>query len=840
MSARGGEPGEFGDLLRKLRVASGLSQEELAERAGLSARGLSDLERGLHRAPHRDTAQRLADALELGATERAALLAGRSSRVRIAPRTATSPWDLSGVSPNLVQAPTAALPLQLSSFVGREQEVVQLRRLLQSTRLFTLVGTGGVGKTRLALQVADEVRSEYADGAWLVELAALAEPGLVPQAVSSRLGIREQPGRPLSDTLADALSHKHLLLILDNCEHVLHACAELVQTLLERCAGLRILATSRETLRVAGETAWRVPPLSVPPADQEMTVATLAAHEAPCLFLDRARAVVPGLAIGEREATAIAAMCRRLDGIPLAIELAAARVRVLGLEQLAERLDDQLRLLVGGVRGAPSRQQTLRATLDWSYALLPDTERALLRRLAVFAGGWTLEAAEALAAVEGIGAAQVLDLLEHLVDKSLVLVEDRHGHARYRLLEPIRQYAHEQLVASGEAETAAQRHATYFLALAKTAEDALWVPQPNTWQQRLEQEHDNLRGALRWLTVNGDVVRAQDLGSALARFWLLGGYHREGRTWLTELVRLGSAAEPSVVRANVLIWTGTLAGFQGDYAAARQFLEQGLAIAQQAGDREATAHALYRLADVAWWSGDHTTAAAMGEAALAASRAAGHGALEASSLFSLGAAAWGRGEFVEASARLDECLVLSRQIGFQRGVAMALGMLGRVSLAQADLDLARAQLASSQEVFGSIDFPWGVALVLVPLGWVALERGELARSRALLLESVQLYEQLGERGWVLKSLEGFAALAVAEERHEQAARLAGAVSSLRAQAAAYSPPVEREALERWLNVSRARLGAKHTELAEAAGRLLSLEEAIAEAVTIRPDLPVDH
>jgi non-specific serine/threonine protein kinase len=523
-------------------------------------------------------------------------------------------------------------------------------------------------------------------------------------------------------------------------------------------------------------------------------------------------------------------MCRQLDGSPLAIELAAARVRVLGVLDLAERLTDQLHLLVGNTRDVPSRQQTMRATLDWSYGMLPPTEQALLQRLAVFAGGWTLNAAEAVVVGEGIRAPQVLDLHEHLVDKSLIFVEDRHGRFRYRLLEPIRQYAHERLVAGGGAEPANQRHAAYFLALAKAAEPELWGPQLSTWQRRLEREHDNLRAGLRWLIDQEDITQAQEMGGALARFWLMHGYHGEGRTWLADLVRLAGAGDATAVRAKVFIGLGMLAGFQGDYAAARPILEEGLGVAREAKDPESIAHALYRLSDLAWWSGDDTRARSMGEAALAASRAAGHGALEASSLFSLGAAAWGQGRFAEARARLDECYALSQLVGFPRGVAMALALLGRVSLALGDLDLANAQLTSSQDVFGTFDFPWGTAFVLVPLGWVALQRGNVAKARTLLVQSVRLYEQLGERVWVLRSLEGLAAVAVAEGRNEQAARQAGAVSALRARASVFALPVEQIQLEHWLKSARARIGEEQAELAATAGRLLQLEQAIAEAV----------
>jgi non-specific serine/threonine protein kinase len=374
-------PSPFGELLRRHRAAAGLTQAELAERAGLSARGVSDLERGARRAPRRATLARLAAGLRLPAAERAALAAaGRRPRAPVGPR------------------PPPNLPLPLTSFVGRARELAEVAALLPTTRLLTLTGAGGVGKSRLALAAAERARAAYPDGAWLVELAALADPGLVPHAVAAALGVREQPGRPPAETLAAWLAGKRLLLVLDNCEHLLDACAQLAEALLRAAPGLTILATSRERLSAAGEVAWRVPPLAAPAPGAPAAPAALTCVDAARLFVARAGEVAPGFALTGATAAAVAAICRRLDGIPLALELAAAWAATLSPEQIAMRLDDSLRLLTGGRRTAPARQRTLRATLDWSHALLTGPERALLRRLAVFAGGFTVEAAEAVGA----------------------------------------------------------------------------------------------------------------------------------------------------------------------------------------------------------------------------------------------------------------------------------------------------------------------------------------------------------------------------------------------------------------------------------------------------------
>src|SRR5713226_5481995 len=371
-----------------------------------------------------------------------------------------------------------------------------VKQLLSSTALLTLTGSGGCGKTRLALQVAADLLEEYADGVWLVELAPLADPALVPQTVASALGVRDAPGRPLTATLTDYLRSKSLLLVLDNCEHLLEAGAQLADALLRSCPRLRLLASSREGLGIGGEQTYRVPSLSLPDARHLPPLERLRDFEAVQLFADRARLSQATFAVTQANALSVAQVCQRLDGIPLAIELAAARVKALSVEKLNERLDDMFRLLTGGSRTALPRQQTLRALIDWSYDLLSPSEGALLRRLSVFAGGWTLEAAEAVCAGEGVEEWEVLDLLTSLVEKSLVLYEERGGEGRYRLLETVRQYARDRLLEAGEAEAVRGRHLGFVLRLAEEAEPKLSGPEQVVWLDRLEAEHDNLRAAL--------------------------------------------------------------------------------------------------------------------------------------------------------------------------------------------------------------------------------------------------------------------------------------------------------------------------------------------------------
>lgn len=450
------ETGQFGALLRRFRLAAGLSQEQLAERAGLSRRGISDLERGARGRPYPNTVRRLAEALDLDGTARAQLQAVRASKTG---------WLSSG----------RPLPVPLSSFVGRQHELSDVRRLLETARLLTLTGAGGIGKTRLALEVARALDQEASSlQVALVELAALNDPAMVPSNIARALGVLEQPARPLLDTLADAVGARRLLLVLDNCEHLVEACAKTAEMLVRGCAALRILATSRQPLGVLGEVVWRVPSLALPWPSRATTIAEVGRSEAARLFIERAQAALPGFTATVQNAPAIAQICHRLDGIPLAIELAAARIPALGVEQIAARLDDRLRLLAGRSRTGLPRQQTLRGTLDWSYHLLDESERILFRRLAVFSGGWTLEAAEAVCASEApdLQREDVPELLVELVDKSLVVAEDLGGEMRYRLLETTRQYALEKLGSAGEDARVRRRHLYWFRGLAERARSA--------------------------------------------------------------------------------------------------------------------------------------------------------------------------------------------------------------------------------------------------------------------------------------------------------------------------------------------------------------------------------
>ena len=576
----------LGALLRRYRLAAGLTQESLAERAALSVRGISDLERGVNRAARPVTVALLADALALSQEDRADLVAA--------------------ASPEPVRAVPTNVPLALTSFVGREDDVAALLPLLSHTRLLTLTGAGGCGKTRLALEVARRLAEQptpsVADGIWLVELAALDTPTLPPLEVATVLGLRERPGHALLDGLIALLRPQRLLLILDNCEHLLAACAQLAETLLRVCPHLTILATSREALRIAGEQPWRVPSMRLPEPWGQRSPDQAVACEAVQLFVQRAQVVRPDWTMTAPQVRLIEQVCRRLDGIPLAIELAAARLATLSLDQLAARLDDRFRLLTGGSRTALPRQQTLRATLDWSYELLSPPEQRLLRRLAIFAGGWTLEAAEAVCSGDGLAAEDVLDLLGRLVAKSLVGLEDERTDTHYGLLETVRQYAWETLAAAGEETATRDRHLAWAVTLSEHAAQRIGGTEREVWLDRLESELENLRTALQWSNQEGRAETGLRLATALEDFWYMRGYASEGRRWLEDLLARGAAAPG--LRARALDVQGLLALYHSDEAAAVAHFEAAYVLHQEEGDASGAAWALTHRALVAIYQGD--------------------------------------------------------------------------------------------------------------------------------------------------------------------------------------------------------------------------------------------
>jgi predicted ATPase/DNA-binding SARP family transcriptional activator len=736
------------------------------------------------------------------------------------------------------------LPLALTSFIGRTREIGEVTRLLATTRLLTLTGAGGCGKTRLALAVAAELVAAYPDGVWLVELAALADGVLVPQAVATVLGVQEQAQRPLTATLVDALRPRDLLLVLDNCEHLIDACAHLAQSLLVGCAQLRILATSREALGIAGETTWLVPSLPLPDMQQLPPVAELAQVEAVRLFAERAAAALPTFTLTPANMAMVAQICGRLDGIPLAIELAAARVKVVSVDQLATRLDDCVRLLAGGSRTALPRQQTLRAAIDWSYNLLSEEERALFRRVAVFAGGWTLEAVEVVCAAAEISSAAVLELLAHLVDKSLVVVEPpREGQVRYRLLEPIRQYALEKLRGVEEAAAIRRQHALFFLALAEAAEPKLQGPEQALWLDRLAAEHDNLRAALRCMLDQTEGEITLRLSGALWHFWYTHGFVSEGRRWLEDALTTtctprGSPRQWMAVRAKALYGASVLAEEQADYTQTVALCEQSLALFRNLGDQTGAAHSLVGLGRVMMSQGDQQRAEMLLEESLALFRDMGDQEGITRSLYCLGLVALAQDKLQQARSLFEESLALQRALGDKKSIFWLVNGLGEVARCQGDDARAEACYSECLLLAQEVGFKRGTASVLHDLGQVALARGDYARAALRFAESLAMFQALGHKQGIAHCLAGVAGLASAVGQPERAAQVFGAMEALLDATNLILVPADHMAYSRNLAHARSHLDADAFAAAWAVGRALPLEQAVAEALRVTDEVMV--
>lgn len=818
----------FGRALKDYRLMAGLTQEALAAGAGVSGRGIQALEHGTNM-PQQATVQRLAAALRLDADARACFLALAAPIPRPQRSTAVLGRDDRTVAPG--PAPDAAphnLPLSLSSFVGRVGEATTLGDLLARTRLLTLIGTGGVGKTRLAVHVAGLVRDRYPQGVWLVELASLAEPSLVPQAVAGVLAIRADMCRPLPETLVAALRSKHLLLVLDNWEHLLDACALLVEMLLRACPQVQVLATSREALGLTGEVTWRVPSLVLPGAQAIPPLDLVAPCEAVQLFVERAVAVQPHFALTAATAPAVTQICRRLDGIPLALEMAAARLRGLGVDQLAARLDERFQLLTGGSRTALPRQQTLQATVEWSYNLLTMPERIVFDRLSVFAGGFTTEAAEAVCAGREIAAQDVLGLLLRLVDKSLVMAEDETAtSARYRLLETLRPYGRRQLGAQADAAAVYGRHAAYFLALAEEAEPRLQAPLQLRWLVRLETEVDNLRAALRWWLEQDAVEEAVRLAVAVTGlgFWAVRVGMAERRVWLVQVLALSGAASTRI-RIKALGRAGLFAAVQGDVTGAHPLLEEALILARQAGDQPATAWLLDTLGVLALQQDNYAHGQTLLEESLAQYRVMDDhwGVVEA--ICHLSQALTPQGAYARAEALLAEGLTIARHMGERRHLAFILEVQGEVAFALGSQADARRLWEESLAGYHQLTDILGLASVENDLGRLAVRQADYAVACAHYVSSLT-YQQEGQVMWrVAGSLAGLAVVAAAQGEAAHALCLAAASIASEEATGFRLPAPAREAVGRAITTARAVLGERAATEAWAAGRAMTLEQAL--------------
>ncbi|MDO8474641.1 MAG: tetratricopeptide repeat protein [Candidatus Rokubacteria bacterium] len=668
------------------------------------------------------------------------------------------------------------LPRQLTTFIGRERVIAEAKRLLAETHLLTVTGPGGSGKTRLSLEIAASLLDEYPDGVWLVEFAPQADPALVPQVLATTLGAREEAGgRPLVTTLVDHLRPKRVLLLFDNCEHLIDACARLSDALLRGCPEVKILSTSREALGLTGEVTFRVPPLSLPDSGHLPPLERLTEYEAIRLFVDRAAAVKLDFTLTDGTAPAVVQICQRLDGIPLALELAAARVRTLSVQQITAHLDERFRLLTGGSRTALPRHQTLRGLIDWSYGLLSEAERGLFRRVSVFVGGWTLEAAAAVCVGDGVDRYDIVDLLGRLVDKSLCLTDGQGSDPRYRLLETIRQYGLEKLMETAEGQVVRDHHRDFYLGFAEDAEPRLRGSEQVSWLKRLEADHDNLRAALRWSLDREETEPALRLGSALWMFWDTHGYLREGREWLDELLARAhdlpaSAVTPVSRRALARVFDGAahLRARWSEFAKTIDLQTQGLAVWRELGDKRGIAEALDHLGDTTRTLGDRARGKALVAESLALFRELADQRGTAHALNNLAEMVSADGDLASARSLLEESVPLFEAIEDRRGLSHALDNLGGVLTAEGDFGPAEALYSKSLRLAEELDDNHAIATALRSLGGVAHHRRDHARARNFYEASVARFREMNDGFCLAKSLIGFALASHEAGDHEHA------------------------------------------------------------------------
>jgi predicted ATPase/DNA-binding CsgD family transcriptional regulator len=732
-------------------------------------------------------------------------------------------------SPGFVATQTLNnLPAQVSSFIGRDGELAEVRALVGSWRLVTLTGTGGAGKTRLALQVAAGLAAGAGDGVWFADLAPLGDPDLVAVTVADVLGVRQEPGRPVLDTLVEAVGGRSLLLLLDNCEHVIGACAKLADTLLRGCPNLTLLATSREPLGIDGERVYRVPSMGIPAAGDDTDA--IRASEAVRLFTDRAGQHGVTLAWDQETASVIGRVCRRLDGIPLAVELAAARLRVMPTVELEARLDRRFSLLTGGSRAAPPRQQTLRAMVDWSWELLPGAERAVLARLSVFAGEFGLAAAEAVAAGPDVPAAEILGHLGALVDKSLVQFGDTGtGPGRYRLLETVRQYAAGQLDAHGPAAVnhARTAHRDYYLALAEAAAPRLVAHDQAAWLDRLDAELGNLRAAIAFSLTQPDPEPGLRLGASLRVYWRARGHAAEGAGALRTLLDAPAAQEATLPRARALTAAAGLLQQMGSYAIAEDYSQEGLAIARAVGDDYLLGELLYVRAWVMLRQGQQDAALPLIEQGLGLARRLGDPHLTGFLLTARANATYAAGDPAGAARNAAEALRLFRQAGDRQHMGTMLGNLGNYELSAGDLDAARGHLTESLDIFRALNHRDGIAYQTVNLGLAEYLSGSPDTAEALFAESLDLARRMGMKALTAYPLIGLALAGHAGAGPGWSARLHGAADQAFADLGRTVEPLEARLAGLDRQRLRAAMGDEAFEAEYAAGRALSPAQVLA-------------
>jgi predicted ATPase/class 3 adenylate cyclase len=721
------------------------------------------------------------------------------------------------------------LPVQLTSFIGRQKELGEIQELLRSSRLLTLTGPGGSGKTRLAVQVASEMIEEFRNGAFFVALASITDAKFVASAIAQPLGIKETAGRSMADSLQDYLRSKSLLLVLDNFEQVI-AAASLVAQLLATCNELKILITSREALRINGEHEYPVPPLPLPNLAQLPSDDSFVQFAAVELFVQRAKAVKPDFILTNETAPAVAEICHRLEGLPLAIELAAARIKLFSPRAMLDRLQNRLEFLSGGARDLPARQQTLRNAIAWSYDLLTEAEQNLFRRMSVFRGGCMIDAVEALGE-DPLERISILSELGSLLDKSLLRqIDDARGEPRFFMLEMLREFGFEQLSGSGEQEKIRRWHATFYLLLAEQAQTKLESAEQMEWVTRMEQEHDNLRAALQWsMAARSASDICLRLATALALFWEVRGHFSEGRERLSAVLATEGSQGHTLGRAQLLARAAELAYRQSDYPATISFAEESLEICRSLGDQQGVASALIKLGNAATEAGDYKTAAEYLEESLEIWRVLDDKHGTARALISLGWAALRPGDYPLAKARLEEALSISRELSDARSIGFELSGLGEVALRQGDYARATQLLEESLELRRQLGNKWGVGVSLGTLGWAAMREEDWDRARERLGESLQVRQEIGDKGGSAWCLERLAEIAMAGGQPEKAVRLLGAAAALRISIGSVIDPADHAEYESTLRILRTELGTRFGTLWDE-GHQLSLEQAIAHAL----------
>jgi predicted ATPase/transcriptional regulator with XRE-family HTH domain len=830
----------FGYWIRRQRKALDLTQQALAERVGCSLAAIKKIE-GDERRPSRQIAERLADVLRVPADQREMFLeVARGLRpvdqLPLAREPTTSvPSETPKPFPH-------NLPMQLTSFIGRERELDEVTHLLSNTRLLTLTGPGGTGKTRLALQLAADMIAMklFVNGVWLVEFAPLADPTLVAPTIAATLGVREQPRRSILDALTDYVRAKSMLLILDNCEHLIQACAQITESLLHAAPRLKVVVTSREALGITGETAYRVPSLPLPDPRQLRDLDVLEQNECVHLFIDRAMAAHPSFRLKENNASAVASICQRLDGIPLAIELAAARTKVFPPEEIAARLDDRFRLLTGGSRTALERHQTLFALIEWSHNLLSEPERVLLRRLSVFAGGWSFQAAEAVC---GDGPSdEVLDLLMHLVDKSLVAVEEETEQGRYRLPETIRQHARDKLYESGEAKQVRDRHLEFFIRFAETAEPKLRSAEQLRWLESLEAEYDNLRTALAWSLESGESDRALQLAGMLYYFWLLRGYFSEGQKWLSDTLALADREQDKGLSTGethpIMAWRA-----KALYGAA--WLQMGTMNVKNARTMCEESLRLWRELDNKWWmavtleeatllmtvDGNIEAALARLEEGISLGREVEDPWPLALCLIRMGDVLKPMGKAAAARPFLEEGVALARTIGDKAVLSEGLRELGSLYYADGELTAAARVTEEALAEARDVRSVFQVFLALLQLVAISCLQDDSAKANGYCRELWALAQDMGALFAAGFGLMAFGLVACYGGEPQRGVRLIAALEALFLQYGI--KPGEGDALTKvirqGLEKARAQLGAEAFETAQQEGRVLTPEQAIALA-----------